>query len=65
MNYFILRITGNQEGSLVISTQEITEDIAALFLLIYTDAHTRAQHDGIHDSKENYDDDATIYDNNN
>ena len=64
MNYFILRITRNQEGSLVISNQELTEDIAIILLLIYTDAHTRAHHDGIHDSEENYDDDATMYDNN-
>ena len=62
VGHYVFIITWNREDSLVITTQELTEDIFALFLLISTDAHIGVNHYGIHDAKDNYDVGATIYD---
>ena len=37
---FILIVTGNRDDSHVITTQELTEYIAALFSLLFTAIHT-------------------------
>ena len=41
----------------VIPIQKVTEDIAAIFLLLYSDANTAVYHDGVHDTRETDDDD--------
>ena len=62
MGYVILGITGNREDSLGRHTHKLTEYIAAIFLLISTSAHTGADQDVIHDDKDDYDDDVSMYD---
>ena len=55
MGNFILLIPGNLKDSLVISTLEITKDIASFFLLISTATHTGVNNDVINDAKYNDD----------
>ena len=62
MGNFILRLPGNIEESLVISTQELTKDISHIFSLLSIDAHKGGDQDGIHDTKDNGNDDSTIDD---
>ena len=54
MGLLILGSLESIEDSLVIPTQKLTEDIAALFLLLSNSYHTGSDQDYIHNSKYNY-----------
>ena len=62
MSHFILRLPGNREELIYIPTHKITEDIADIFSLISTAAHTGVDQYVIHDAEENDDDDAVMDD---
>ena len=62
MGNFIHGLPKNREESLVRPTHELTEDIAALFLVFFAATRTGVKQDGINDPKENDDDDAVMAD---
>ena len=59
---FILGIPRNRDDSIFRTTQELTEDITALFLLLYTADHIGVNQYGIHDAKVNDDKNTAIAD---
>ena len=56
-----LKLPGNIYDLRVIPIQEVTEDIASIFLLLYDDVHTGVDQDGVYDTGET-DDDSFVMD---